>query len=53
MKPVEKVQKTNNISEHKHVWQPAKGGAQVCKICGKTTTYNARFNELLAYHLAA
>lgn len=55
MKPIEKVQKSNNIQTqpHNHVWIPSKDGTQVCKLCGKTTNYNARFNELLAHHLAA
>lgn len=58
MKPIEKVQKATPVTQNhtNHVWesQSNKTNSQVCKICGKVAAgYNARFNELLAYHLAA
>lgn len=53
MKQIEEVQKSNALQPHKHMWTSSKNGSQVCKICGKVTQYNSRFNELLALHLAA
>ena len=53
MKPIEEVQKSNAIQPHKHMWVSSKDGSRICKICGTITAYNPRFDELLAYHLAA